>query len=45
MLCTECLALPFGNTPQTFLPFFSRYHVGWYVWGLAAGGHTQYQYP
>jgi hypothetical protein len=45
MLCTECLARPFENTPQTFLPFFGRYRIGWYVWGLAAGGPAQYQYP
>ncbi len=45
MLCTEWMARPFGNTIQAILPFWERYHVGWYVWGLCAVGPAQYQFP
>jgi len=45
MLCTEWLARPFGNTIEAILPFFERYHVGWFVWGLCAVGPAQYQFP
>ncbi len=45
MLCTECMARPFGNTLQAILPFFTRYHIGWYVWGLCAGGPAQFYFP
>lgn len=45
MLCTEWLARPFGNTIEAILPFYERYHVGWYVWGLCAVGPAQYQFP
>jgi hypothetical protein len=45
MLCTEWLARPFGNTIEAILPFFERYHIGWYVWGLCAVGPAQYQFP
>ena len=45
MLCTEWLARPFGNTISAILPFFERYHIGWFVWGLCAVGPAQLQYP
>jgi len=45
ILCTEWLARPFGNTIQAILPFYERYHIGWFVWGLCAVGPAQYQYP
>lgn len=45
MLCTEWLARPFGNTIAAILPFFERYHIGWFVWGLCAGGPAQFQFP
>ena len=45
MLCTEWLARPFGNTIEAILPFFERYHIGWFVWGLCAVGPAQYQFP
>ena len=45
MLCTEWLARPFGNTIEAILPFYERYHIGWYVWGLCAVGPAQYQFP
>jgi hypothetical protein len=45
MLCTEWLARPFGNTVEAILPFYERYHIGWYVWGLCAVGPAQYQFP
>ena len=45
MLCTEWLARPFGNTIAAILPFFARYHIGWFVWGLCAVGPAQYQFP
>ena len=44
-LCTEWLARPFGNTISTILPFFERYHIGWFVWGLCAVGPAQFQFP
>lgn len=36
-LCTECLARPFGNELQAFLPVFAREKIGFYVWGLCEG--------
>lgn len=45
MVCTEWLARPFGNTIQAILPFYERYHIGWFVWGLCAVGPAQYQFP
>jgi hypothetical protein len=45
MICTEWLARPFGNTIAAILPFFERYHIGWFVWGLCAGGPAQFQFP
>lgn len=45
MLCTEWLARPFGNTIEAILPFYERYHIGWFVWGLCAVGPAQYQFP
>ncbi len=45
MVCTEWLARPFGNTIAAILPFFERYGVGWFVWGLCAGGPAQFQFP
>jgi hypothetical protein len=45
ILCTEWLARPFGSTVENTLPFFSRYSIGWYSFGLVAGGPAQYQYP
>lgn len=45
MLCTEWLARPFGNSVSAILPFFERYHIGWFVWGLCAGGPAQCQFP
>ena len=45
ILCTEWLARPFGNTIEAILPFYERYHIGWYVWGLCAVGPAQYQFP
>jgi hypothetical protein len=44
LLCTECLARTFGNTFEAFLPYFSKYNVGWYIWGLCAGT-AQHHYP
>lgn len=45
VVCTEFLARPLGSTLQAVLPFYSRYHVGWYVWGLCTGGPEQWQQP
>lgn len=45
VVCTEWLARPFGNTIEAILPFYERYHIGWYVWGLCAVGPAQYQFP
>lgn len=45
ILCTEWLARPFGNTIESILPFYERYHIGWFVWGLCAVGPAQYQFP
>jgi hypothetical protein len=45
MICTEWLARPFGNTIAAVLPFFERYHIGWFVWGLCAVGPAQFQFP
>ena len=45
MLCTEWLARPFGNTINAILPFFERYHIGWFTWGLCAVGPAQFQFP
>ena len=42
LLCTECLARTFGNTFEAFLPYFSKYKVGWYIWGLCAGTAQHY---
>jgi len=42
MLCTEWLKRQSGNTFQTFLPVFSRNHIGWYHWGLVAGRTQTY---
>jgi hypothetical protein len=44
LLCTECLARTFGNTFESFLPYFARERVGWYIWGLCAGT-AQHHYP
>ena len=44
LLCTECLARTFGNTFDAFLPFFAKYRVGWYIWGLCAGT-AQHHFP
>ena len=44
LLCTECLARTFGNTFESFLPYFSTYSVGWYIWGLCAGS-AQHHFP
>jgi hypothetical protein len=45
MVCTEWLARPFGNTVSSILPFFERYHIGWFCWGLCAGGPAQFTFP
>jgi hypothetical protein len=46
VLCTECLARtrPHENTFELFLPYFAKYHIGFYFWGLCAGS-AQYQFP
>jgi hypothetical protein len=46
VLCTECLARTKGyeNTFELFLPFFAKYHIGFYFWGLCAGS-AQYHFP
>lgn len=46
VLCTECLARTGGheNTFELFLPFFAKYRVGFYFWGLCAGS-AQYHFP
>ena len=44
LLCTECLARTFGNTFESFLPYFAREKVGWYIWGLCAGT-AQHHFP
>lgn len=44
ILCTECVARTFGNELETFLPYYRRYHIGFYIWGLCAGS-AQYHIP
>ncbi len=44
ILCTECVARTFGNELESFLPYYSRYHIGFYIWGLCAGS-AQYHIP
>ena len=44
ILCTECLARTFGNELDTFLPIYSKEHIGFYVWALVAGS-AQYHIP
>lgn len=44
ILCTECVARTFGNELDAFLPYYSRAHIGFYVWGLCAGS-AQYHIP
>ena len=45
ILCTEWLARPFGSTVDNTLPFFSRYGIGWYSFGLVTAGPSNHQYP
>jgi hypothetical protein len=44
VLCTECLARTFGNNFEAILPYFSKYNIGFYFWGLCAGS-AQYHFP
>jgi hypothetical protein len=44
VLCTECMARPFGSTLATVLPAFNIGQVGFYVWGLVSGS-TQTRFP
>lgn len=44
VLCTECVARTFGNELKAFLPYYSRMHIGFFVWGFCAGS-AQYQIP
>lgn len=44
ILCSECVARTFGNELEAFLPYYSRAHIGFYVWGLCAGS-AQYHIP
>ncbi len=44
MLCTECVARTFGNELKSFLPYYSRANIGFYIWGLCAGS-AQYHVP
>ncbi len=44
LLCTECLARTFGSTLEAILPYFAKYKVGWYIWGLCAGT-AQHHFP
>ena len=43
-LCTECLARSEGNTFENFLPYFQKYEIGFYFWGLCAGS-ARYHFP
>ncbi|MEM1509311.1 MAG: cellulase family glycosylhydrolase [Thermofilaceae archaeon] len=42
ILCTEFLRRQVGNTFAAILPILTRYHVGWYFWGLVAGKTQTY---
>jgi hypothetical protein len=44
ILCTECVARTMGNELKAFLPYYSRAHIGFYIWGLCAGS-AQYHIP
>lgn len=44
ILCSECVARTFGNELEAFLPYYSRYHIGFYIWGFCAGS-AQYHIP
>lgn len=44
ILCTECVARTFGNELEVILPYYSRYKIGFYIWGLCAGS-AQYHIP
>lgn len=44
VLCSECVARTFGNELKAFLPYFSRAHIGFYIWGFCAGS-AQYHIP
>jgi len=44
ILCTECVARTMGNELKSFLPYYSRLHIGFYIWGFCAGS-AQYHFP
>lgn len=44
ILCTECVARTFGNELKAFLPYYSKAHIGFYIWGFCAGS-AQYHIP
>lgn len=44
VLCTECVARTLGNELKSFLPYYSRAHIGFYIWGFCAG-NAQYHLP
>ncbi len=44
ILCSECVARTFGNELEAFLPYYSQYQIGFYIWGFCAGS-AQYHIP
>lgn len=44
MVCTEFMARTIGSTLENTLPYFSKYNINWYFWGLCAGS-ANYIFP
>jgi hypothetical protein len=42
LICTEWLRRQVGCSFAAILPFFAKYNVGWYNWGLVAGRTQTY---